>query len=103
VYHQYVLYIIPIDMSNVAMGYHLSPPSELFYHTTFYVYSLFIFTWNSLRDLGVVSFLFCRPYYTYSIHRETVYQYKYYGKETKLPFENQCKIVSSAFYSMALR
>lgn len=61
--------------------------------TIFYVYSIFIFAQNSLRDFGVVRVLlgFAILITQFSIHRETVYQYKYYGKETKLPFENSAK------------
>lgn len=75
------------------MGYHVNPPSELYYCTMFYIFCVFIFMQNNLRDLGVVGFLlgFAILITQDSIHRETVYQYKFYGEETKLPFEKQGK------------
>lgn len=99
------------------MGYHVNPPSELYYCTIFYTSCIFIFMQKNLRD-GVVRFLvdFAILITQYSIHREAVYKYKFYGGETQLPFENQCKnkkpnqtkrlfcsqkIVSAAFSSMA--
>lgn len=44
---------------------------------------------KNLRD-GVVRFLvdFAILITQYSIHREAVYKYKFYGGETQLPFEN---------------